>query len=443
MTKEKKSLLALTWPIFCELVLHLLIGNIDQMMISRYSNNAVAAIGNVNQIVSVLTIMFSVITLAITIMVSQYIGAGKTEELPKIYSVAIFCNIAFSVVVSMILLLGGPLIFRWMRVPKELIADATVYMNIVGGFVFLQAIYMSFTAIFRSNGLMQQSLVISLCINVLNVAGNYILIYGKLGMPELGIAGVAISSAFSRAVGLVMIIYVFYKHIRVKISLRYLRPFPFELLQKLLRIGLPAGGESISYSVMQMVILACINQMGTVSINAKIYTGMIVLFSYLYSCAVAEANQILVGYLVGSGEEKEAEKRAIKTLIPAMIVTFVLSVAVYLLGDRILTIFTDNQEIISLAKKAMFIDIFLELGRTVNMVLIGSMQAAGDTKFPVKVGISSMWGISVLFSYALGLWLGLGLVGVWIAMALDEICRAVVFAIRWKRGSWKGRSMVS
>lgn len=93
MTKEKKSLLALTWPIFCELVLHLLIGNIDQMMISRYSNNAVAAIGNVNQIVSVLTIMFSVITLAITIMVSQYIGAGKTEELPKIYSVAIFCNI--------------------------------------------------------------------------------------------------------------------------------------------------------------------------------------------------------------------------------------------------------------------------------------------------------------------------------------------------------------
>lgn len=436
------SLAVLTWPLFLELVLHMLIGNIDQMMISRYSNQAVAAIGNVNQIIGVLTITFSVITLATTIMVTQHLGAGNKKGISKIYSVAVASNLFFSIIISGILIVFGKSIFTIMNVPQELIKDATLYMNIVGGFIFIEAAFMSYSAIFRSNGLMKQTLIISLCVNIINIFGNYVLIYGAFGAPQLGIAGVAISSVVSRMIGLCIVIRMFKRYIDGEVAIKYLRPFPTDLFKKLVKVGLPAGGESISYSMTQMVILSFINMMGTVAISSKIYAGMIVFFSYLYSCAVAEANQILVGYLIGANEEELAEKRAIKSLLPALMITFVLSIFVYCNAELLIGLFTDNQQIIKLAKQVMFIDILLELGRTVNMILIRSMQAAGDTKFPVKFGIASMWCISVVFSYLLGIGLGWGSVGVWIAMTMDEILRAVIFIIRWKKGSWKGKRII-
>jgi len=105
-------------------------------------------------------------------------------------------------------------------------------------------------------------------------------------------------------------------------------------------------------------------------------------------------------------------------------------------------IFTSNQEILSLLKTITFIEIFLELGRAVNLVLVRSMQAAGDTQYPVYVGILSMWGIATLLSYVFGIVLGWGLPGIWIAMALDECVRAIIFLVRFKRGGWRGKAVI-
>ena len=97
---------------------------------------------------------------------------------------------------------------------------------------------------------------------------------------------------------------------------------------------------------------------------------------------------------------------------------------------------------IALGKQIMFIEIFLELGRTFNLVIIRSMHAAGDIKYPVTIGIISMWGVAALLSYIFGIVLGMGLVGVWIAMAMDELLRGVLVYRRWKRGKWRGKALV-
>ena len=91
----------------------------------------------------------------------------------------------------------------------------------------------------------------------------------------------------------------------------------------------------------------------------------------------------------------------------------------------------------------MFIAIFLELGRTTNIIIINSMKAAGDVKFPTILAIFSMWGVSALFAYILGIVCGMGLAGVWIAMAADEIVRGVVVFIRWIKGGWRGKRVIS
>lgn len=433
---NKGLLFKLTWPIFIELVLQMLVGNVDQMMMSQYSENAVAAIGNVNTIMNFVTITFSIVTMAITIMVTQYLGSKNKEKVSEIYTVGIFINLIFSVLISAGLFFGSEALFHALKMPAELHADANIYLNIVGGLVFLQALFMSFSAIFRSNGLMKQGMYISVVVNVLNIIGNAAL------LPSLGITGIAISSVFSRFIGVILVYLLFVRRIEGELHVKYLRPFPKETSKQLLRIGLPAGGESVMYNFSQMVILTCVNLLGTAVITARVYANMIAWLSYLYSSAVGQANQIIIGHLVGAQEEDEAYERSLKTLRPAMLVTLIISTLVFLLSDQIFGLFTKNPEILSLLKTITFIDIFLELGRAVNIVLVRGMQASGDTQYPVYISILSMWGVATLLSYIFGIVLGWGLVGVWLAMALDECLRAIIFYIRWRRGGWRGKAVI-
>ena len=433
---QRGLLFKLTWPIFIELILQMLVGNVDQIMMSQYSENAVAAIGNVNTIMNFMTITFSIVTMAITIMVTQYLGSKNKEKVSEIYTVGIFTNLIFSIIISIGLFFGSEALFNALKMPIELHADAKQYLNIVGGLVFLQALFMSFSAIFRSNGLMKQGMYISVLVNVLNIIGNAVL------LPSMGIVGIAISSVFSRFIGVILVYWLFTKRIDGQLHLKYLRPFPKDTFKQLLRIGLPAGGESVMYNISQMMILMCVNMLGTVIITARVYANMIAWLSYLYSSAVGQGNQIIIGHLVGARQEDEAYERSLKTLWPTMIITIIISTTVFLLSDQIFGIFTKNQEVLAVLKMITFIEIFLELGRAVNIVIIRGMQAAGDTQYPVVISVLSMWGVATLLSYVFGIMFGWGLVGIWIAMALDECLRAVIFFIRWKRGGWRGKAVI-
>lgn len=439
---KKTSLFILTWPIFIELVLQILVNNVDQLMISRVSENAVAAIGNVNQIMSVLVITFSVVTMATTILVAQYLGSDNKKRVSEVYSVAVFSNLAFSVAIGLILFFFNDAIFSLIRLPNELISDAKLYISIIGGGVFLQGIFMTYSAIFRSNGFMKQGMYISVLVNILNIIGNLILLNGYFGLPKMGIAGVAISSVVSRLIGVIIIMYIFKNNIKGEVSVKYLFPFPKDIFKSLMKIGVPSGGEAISYNTSQMVILTFINTMGITVITTKSYLNIITWLSYLFASAVSQANQIRVAYLIGAGDEDEADKKVRETLKLANLVTLVVASLVYIFSDQLFGIFTQNPEILKLGKTILLIDIVLEIARTGVLVLIRGMQGAGDIKYPIFVGITSMWLVATLFSYIFGVKLEWGLEGVWIAMLADECLRATIFWFRWKSGKWRARKII-
>lgn len=439
---KKTSLFVLTWPIFIELVLQVLVNNVDQIMISRVSENAVAAIGNVNQIMNVLVITFSVVTMAATILVSQYLGSKRYNKISEIYSVAVFSNLAFSLIISIALFIFSDSIFALIKLPTELLGEAKLYMNIVGGGIFLQGIFMTYAAIFRSNGLMKQGMYISVMVNLINICGNSLLLYGVFGLPKLGIAGVAISSVVSRLVGVIVIMYMFKKKIKGNVSLKYMFPFPKATFRRIMVIGLPAGGESISYNASQMVILTFVNMMGTNVVMVRSYVTILAWFTFMFGSAVSQANQIRVGYLMGAGEEEEASRTVLDTIKPAVISSILIAFVLFFFSDSLIGMFTSNEEVLRLGKMVLFIDIFLEIGRAFNMVLVRGMQAAGDIKFPITVGILSMWVIATFLAYVFGISLGWGIGGVWIAMMLDECIRAVIFYIRWKKGSWRNKALI-
>ena len=439
----KKSVFSLAWPIFFQALLGIALGYIDTIMLSNYSETAVGAIGNANSVLSFLALAFTVISSATGIMVSQYLGANKKNEMNRIYTVALAFNLVLSVVISLIVCFFSNPLLRVMQVPDEMMRDADMYMKIVGGTIFTQAVINAFTQIFDSNGKTIFGMIIAFGMNIINIAGNYLLLYGPLSSLGMGASGVAVSTSVSRILAVIAAVIYFMTVIKGSFSPRYLVPFPAKILKELLKLGVPTAGENISYNCSQLVLTALVNTMGIVAINTKIYANMLSMITYMIAFAAAIATQILVGHSVGAGDYEFAYRRVLKTLRFGLIVSLSIAVVNWLVSPYTFRIFSSDPEVASLGATIMLIAVFLEFGRTTNIVVINSMKAAGDVKFPTVLAILSMWGLSVLLSYILGVVLGMGLAGVWIGMAADEICRGVVVFIRWIRGGWRGKRVIS
>lgn len=439
---HKMSLFHYTWPIFIELLLQMLVGNVDQMMMSQVPQNAVAAIGNANQIVNVLIITFSVISLAMTILVTQYFGSGNRERVGETYSLALFVNFVFGLGISVTLVFFNRPIFAWMHVPAQILTDCAIYITIIGLGMVLQALFMTYVAMFRTQGWMKQTMAVSAVMNVLNIIGNFLLIQGVGPIPPLGIAGVAISSTVSRLIGLGLLIVLFNLRTTIEVHLRSLSPFPWGQLKKLLAIGIPSGGESVSYNLSQMVITKIVNGFGTAVINTRVYANMFAMVSYMYGSAVSQAAQILVGVLIGGRKLEDAHKQVMRTIIYSLIIGVGVSTLLYIFSDSLFGLFTDDPAVLRLGKQVMLIEIFLEAGRAVNMTQVRALQAAGDIQFPILLGIASQWGVAVTLSFVFAVGMNLGVVGVWLAMMIDEVLRAILFLLRWYSGKWKTRNLI-
>ncbi|MCI9161516.1 MAG: MATE family efflux transporter [Anaerotruncus sp.] len=439
---SRRYLVGLTWPIFVELVLQMLVSNVDQIMVAKTSETAVAAIGNANVITTLLVISFSVICMAATILVTQYIGAGSTERVAQTYTVSLLVNFLFSLAIGFGLAVFPRQIFGLMGVPEQLMREACAYLRIIGLGMPLQAIHLTFVAFFRANGLTRQTMFISIVINFINIGGNLILINGFGPIPALGIVGAAVSSDLSRLAGVFLILDLFRRHIHTPLSLRHLRPFPFDHLKRLLKIGIPSGGESVSYNLTQIVIQTVCNSLPVYVITSRVYCNMFAMLSYIYASAIAQATQIIVGYLMGARRIEETDKRVNATLWGAMGVSFVISLSLYLFCRPLFGLFTNDPQVLDMCKTIMGIEIFLELGRAANIVLFRSLQTAGDIRFPICLNVTTVWVVAAGGGYLLGVVLGWGLPGVWIAMASDEIFRGVVSFFRWKSGKWRSKHLI-
>ena len=440
---KENNILMLTWPIFIELLLQMLVGNADQIMVGYVDPNGVGAIGNANQITNLLLIVFSVVCTAAMILVSQYIGAGDTSRVNQTYSVSLVTNCAFGILVGGVLFaLCGP-IFSLMGVPAEIFDKTCLYIRIIALGMPLQAVYLTFTAFFRSSQMMKETMLISVCMNLLNIGGNAVLIYGLGPIPSLGVAGAAISSDLSRLVGIVVIMVLFRRRFGPVLKVKHLRPFPREIFRRLMAIGIPTGGESISYNLSQIVIQTVCNSFALFVINTRVYANMFAMLSYLFASAVAQAAQVVVARLMGAGEIEETDRRVRSTLKSAVIISAAVSVLLFLLSTPLYALFTKDAQILELARLIMLIEIPLELGRAVNIVMCRALQACGDIKFPITICVISAWLTAVGGSLLFGVVLGWGLAGLWAAMALDECTRAALFLWRWHSRAWSRKRLLA
>ena len=439
---KEKSLLTLAIPIFFELLLIMVVGNIDTIMLGYYSDKAVGAVGGINQILTIQNMIFGFINLATSIICAQFLGANIKEKINELITVAISLNIGLSVLIGGIFLIFWEYILIKMKLPLELIELGESYIKLVGGLCIFQAMTLTCSAIQKSHGNTQLPLYVNVGINILNIIGNGIFIFGWFGAPILGVLGVGLSTVFSRGIGCAVALILLKKNCDFNFKMEYIKKIPGDILKKMVVIGVPAAGENFAWNMGQLLIMTMINTMGTDSIVARTYLMLISGFALTFSIALGQATAIQVGHLVGAKKIEKAYKRGIKSLKISILLSLIVILIVVILRNDLIVLFTTNEKIVEIALQVFPMMIFLEVGRTLNIVLVNSLHAAGDIKYPMVLGIGSIFLVAVPFSYILGIKLGMGLVGIWVANALDEWCRGIGVLIRWESKKWKDKRLV-
>ena len=350
--------------------------------------------------------------------------------------------------VKLLVMLGACYFIFWefilekIKLPVELIDIGKNYFKLVGGLCVFQAITLTCGAVMKSHGNPKQMLFVNIGVNLLNIFGNGMFIFGWFGMPILGPTGVGISTVVSRAIGCVVGFLVMSHYCAFKFRKKFLKPFPFHVIKNILSIGIPTAGENLAWNIGQLMIMAMVNTMGTTMIASRTYLMLIANFVMTFSIALGHGTAIQVGQLVGAKETEEAYDKCFKSLKLSIVLAFGVTVVVWLLKNSIMGIFTSNEAILEASLKVFPLMIVLEVGRVFNIVIINSLHAAGDIKFPMFMGIIFIFIVAVPFSYIFGIKLGWGLVGIWIANAADEWCRGIAMLIRWKSKKWTTKSFV-
>lgn len=433
----KRELVSLTLPILVETLLIMTLGAVDTFMLSRHSDESVAAVGLANQMITFTFIIFEVINLGTSVLCSQYLGARLRDRMETVVGVSLVVNLIMGVAVSAGLYLYASEILAAMGLEGSMLAEGVGYMEIVGAFAFFQALQLTLSAVLRSNNKAVYPMMVILVVNCLNILGNYTLIFGKFGAPALGVQGAAISTAICRMVAMVILAVIVFRTTVRRFPVHIFRHWPRQEFRNLMKIGLPSAGEQMSYSCSQLVIAYFITSLGMEALAARTYCVNIIMYVYLFSIAISHAGAICIGHLVGAGRWEGAYLMGRYVMKVALIWTLIFSFLIALAGPAIMTTLTSNPQIIAFGVAILWIDVVLEIGRPINILFVNVLQAAGDVNYPFYVGLVWMWSIAVVCAYLFGITFGFGILGMWWMFALDENIRGVVFIRRWKSRRWQ------
>ncbi len=438
MDNRQKGLRQLFFPIFIEVLFFMLVGSVDTLMLSTVGDDKVGAVGAANTYLSVFTISFSVISTGVMAVMTQYIGAGKDGVARQARNIGLIFNGIIGGVLSIVLLFWAKPILSVLGTANSLLPHATGYMRIVGGTSIFVALTPVVTYYLRAFGFTKEPLIVNVTANILNVVLNGVFLF----VCDWGVEGVALATAISRAIGLLLGIIMCIRKIKIPKDAETISSGI--VCKNILQVGLPSAMESALYNVAMAIVMKFLNEMSDdgIYVTAKSYAGQITMFSYCAGVALANANAIIVGWRIGEKKYDECQRATFKAAKLGVITAVVVAGVFVLTGKYVMRIFTDDPKIIELVVMILVVDFVLEIGRICNIVFGNALKTAGDATYTVVIAVIFMYLFAVLGTYVFGISLEWYVVGSWIALAMDECMRAVLMGIRWKSRKWEKKVLV-
>lgn len=433
---NRPKLLVLAWPIFVEQALRMLIGTVDTIMVSHVSDGAVGALNVANQVVFFFILLFNFIGVGSSVVVTHFLGARDRTGAARVAHTAVGLNLWIGFAASAVVFLLARPILRLLQLPVELEQYAVPFLTLMGGTLVVESVNVALAAVLRAHTHTRETMLVLAGQNLLNLAGNAVLLFGLLGFPALGVTGVAIASVISRVAALVALWVITHRLIGFRPAWRDLWDMPRDLVRRVLRIGLPSVGENLCWWLAFMTITSFASQLGAVPLATQSYVMQVLWLVIICTVSLGLGNEIVTGHLVGAGAFEETYRELLRNLRIGWIVAISLIVPVAIFAPQLLGIFTDDPAIIAGGALLLRMAVVIEPGRVMNVLVVFAMRATGDARYPLKVGIAVMWGVWVPLAWFLGLKLGWGLPGIWIAMTVDEWARGLLNLHRWVTRGW-------
>ena len=433
----------LAWPIMVENLLRVSLMSVDTVMLGHYSAKAVAAMSLVNQFAFFIQLLYMMVSTGASILIAQNLGAGRRREAGLIGVGSLVLMLALSLVVSAAFALGS----SWLvgpvqpRAPGGRVRPRSSSRS-TGGCRFFMALNIGQASILRAWGYSRDPMLVNVLALFMTVGGNALCLFGPFGFPVLGVVGVAASTVVSQAVATVLSFWLIRRRAELELPLHEARRIPRRVYRSMLAVGVPTTGENLSYNLSQIAILAMLSRLGTASLAAYGILLAVLRYVFMPGASIGAGAQIKVGYLVGAERYDEAKRSVYRAFAVAFCFSLVAVLLVQWLHRPILALFTDDPEVLGLAGAVLVVALVHEPGRNFNTVIIPALKGSGDVRFPVYVGMASMWGVGVVGAWIIGVRLGYGLPGVWAAMAADEWLRGGVMFLRWRSDAWRSKALL-
>ena len=439
---DNKALLALIIPLVIEQLLAVLVGMADSIMIASVGEAAVSGVSLVDQIMVLLINVFAALATGGAVVAGQYLGQKNQKEACKSATQLVWFITLCSVVITLLVYAGKYFILHGIfgKIEADVMGHANTYLMIVTASIPFMALYNGGAAIFRAMGNSKVSMQVSIIMNIINVGGNAILIYGF----HRGTEGVAIPTLVSRMVAAVIIIALLCNPnqlLHIERTFRY--KFNWQMVKKILSIGVPNGLENSMFQLGKILVLSLVSTFGTYAIAANAVSNAVAMFQILPGISINLAIITVISRCVGARDYEQVKYYTRKLHIITYAWMIVENIIIALLIPTILKVYhlsdltAQTTEQILLFHAVAVVTIW-----PLSFSLPCTLRAAGDVQYTMYMSIFSMWIFRIAFSYVLGKYMGLGVFGIWVAMVIDWIFRAICFVIRYLGGKWKHKATV-
>lgn len=427
-----------TWPLLFSFALSLSLHFVDSFFLSRVSDEAAGSVGAMLPLLGSAVVLFGAVGQAGSSVASQLIGARRHAEVPVAYLALVVFNLAIGVVTSGLAVLLHTKLPGLLGLSASGAEYAGEYFALLGGFQFLKALQVAYANILTSRGDTRWVMAEAFITNACNVFLNLAFLHQFFGLPRLGVMGVALSTVLSLAVGLIFTVCVVRFRFGVKLPFKTPLPELWRRMKSILAIGLPSALEPISYQAMQITVNTLVIAWGTAALAARVYViNFVIITTILWSLSFGIGTQILVAHRIGARSFDAADAVLRRGLKFGIVGNLCLSTMLALGQGLFLRALTSDPAVHRLAAPLFFLGMLVEPARAANIVIGGALRSSGDARYTAGMGVFFMWAVAVPACYLFGSVLGLGLVVIWCAFAVDETVRGIINYRRWRAGRWK------
>ncbi|MCU5556612.1 MATE family efflux transporter [Bacillus cereus] len=435
----KLSIWTIAVPVFIDFLLTFSLFFTDSFFLSRISDTAAASVGAVIPVFMISVLFFMMLAQGGANIAGQYLGGKQMDKALETYTGTLFINSVVGIVLGAILFFTAFDITALLGLSGEGLNYSGTYLKYISVALILTAIKYALSSVCTSQGQTILNMYAGILMNIINIVLCGIFIYGM----NLGIYSVIFATIIAQFVGVIYFWIMVHKKLNVNYDFnKYMASFK-SINLNILKIGIPSSIQPISTELGALIIATFAIHLGENELAARVYVMNLLTLAICWASAMAIGNQVLVAHRVGANMLEDAKLVLNKNIKISVIGSILIAIVLYFSSDIILRIFTSNEEVIQMGKLMFLVGFLIEPFRSISTLMDFALKASGDATFPAVWSVIITWIVAVPSAYFLGIYLELGIAGLWLGLAIDEGLRSIINSYRWYSNKWWNKGVLA